>query len=664
MTRPLSFLPLFFFTFSIMAAATQTGPGTARPPDLNKININGEEYWQTPQEANPELSEDLVWTQWPPDSNFISDPKWYNAIGDDIITQRRVWAVPTESGQIDQFRQLLHEFPDKSSDMMFAAAMKGKPHVVRFLLDQGVSGTSSDEAQPLHAAAYHGQIECVRMLIEDGHVDPNVRGFDDGTALMRACRGQRMDVLSYLLSLPAIDINARQIPDGTGMSALDFAAGSGCLECVVALLKHAETHDTDQTALITTLSIEAAASSNMVDLLRLLLVKSGYLVPDANANTFPDNICSLTSSCLDCIEASFVRAVEHSATTTASFLYIYLTSLSADGGPNYPALSEHTYSELQTSLTLLAVENDPESTTQAIALFDMLHNMVFSSNSQFTTERTIQNRPIILNDAFFIAAQFNNLPFLKHIHSLYPEVNPNHLSTTVKPQCSTTLYTSAGSAHNDVVKWLFNTFPTILDPNIAAGKFANGPTPLWITVWNGHTDTAKLLLQLGGGPVDSMDPELETFHVDTQAADEDWVKVLPPAQQARDHQQQPLQQSLPLMPKQVVLLATKTSQLPASVHILSHATLIRELETQGIDSSVDAADETGILYDAAGNEMHYLRIHLTEADREWWSGIQLRKSDEELLTMESGSSCERELKPRPVSGGWQNVAKYMSSLDS
>ena len=662
MTRLLSFLLLFSSIFSIMTAATQ--PGIARPSDLNMININGEEYWQTPHEANSELSEDLVWTQFPPDSNFISDPKWYDALGDDMITQRRVWAVPTESGQIDQFRQLLHEFPDHGNDMMFAAAMKGKQHVVRFLLDQGVSGTSSDEAQPLHAAAYHGQIDCVRMLIEDGHVDPNVRGFDDGTALMRACRGQRTDVLNYLLSLPAIDITARQIPDGTGTSALDFAAGSGCLECVVALLKHAETQDNDPTALITTLTIEAAASSNKVDLLRLLLVNAGCPIPDSDTNTFADNICSLTSSRLDGIEASFVRAVTHSATTTASFLRIYLNSLSADATPNYPTLSEHTYVEMQTSLTLLPVENDPETTTQAIHLFNLLHTMLFSSDSQFTTERTLQDRPPILNDALFIATQFNNLPFLKHIHSLYPEVNPNHLSTTVKPQCSTTLYTSAGSGYDEVVKWLFNTFPTVLDPHIAAGKFANGPTALWITVWNGHIDTAKLLLQHGSGPVDSIDPELSPPHLDTQAADDDWIEALPPDQQARDGQQQPLQYHPRPLPSQIVLLATKTSQLPASVHILSDDTFTRQLGTQDIDSSIDDADESGTLYDGAGNEMRCLRLRLTEADREWWNKVQLRHSDEELLAMELAGGCKRDVKPRPVSGGWENVAKYMSSLNS
>ena len=662
MTRLLSFLLLFRFIFSIMTAATQ--PGIARPLDLNMININGEEYWQTPHEANPELSEDLVWTQFPPDSNFISDPKWYDALGDDMITHRRVWAVLTESGQIDQFRQLLYEFPDHGNDMMFAAAMKGKQHIVRFLLDQGVSGTSSDEAQPLHAAAYHGQIDCVRMLIEDGHIDPNVRGFDDGTALMRACRGQRIDVLKYLLSLPAIDITARQTPDGTGTSALDFAAGSGCLECVVALLKHAETQDTDPTALVTTLTIEAAASSNKVDLLRLLLVNAGCPIPDSNTNTFADNTCSLTSSRLDGIEASFVRAVTHSATTTASFLRIYLNSRSVDGTPNYPTLSEHTYVEMQTSLTLLPLKNDPKTTTQAIHLFNLLHAMLFSSDSQFTTERTLQDRPTILNDAFFVAAQFNNLPFLKHIHSSHPGVDPNHLSTTVKPQCSTTLYTSAGSAHNDVVEWLFNTFPTVLDPHIAAGKFANGPTALWITVWNGHIDTAKLLLQLGSGPVDSIDPELSSTHPDTHAADDDWIEVLQPAPQARDHEQQPLR-GYPLpMPPQIILIATKTSQLPASVHILSHASFIREQAMHGIDTSVDASDESGLLYDAAGNEMHYLRMFLAQTDSDWWNGIQLRLSDDYLFAMEYWSSCERDLKPRPVSGGWKDVAEYMSSLDS
>ena len=65
---------------------------------------------------------------------------------------------------------LLHEFPDRGNDMMFAAAMKGKPHVFSFLFGQDVSGTSSDEAQPLHAASYHGQVDCVWRLEECGRI--------------------------------------------------------------------------------------------------------------------------------------------------------------------------------------------------------------------------------------------------------------------------------------------------------------------------------------------------------------------------------------------------------------------------------------------------------------------------------------------------------------
>ena len=72
----------------------------------------------------------------------------------------------------------------------------------------------------------------------------------------------------------------------------------------------------------------------------------------------------------------------------------------------------------------------------------------------------------------------------------------------------------------------------------------------------------------------------------------------------------------------------------------------------------------GGLDDAAGNEMSYLRIHLTESHREWWNVIKLRKCDEELLVTEMEGSCKREMQPRPVSGNWENVAKYLSGLNT
>lgn len=197
---------MHLFVFHVVLLARVLLTMAIIPPEIfSMITINGEEYMPTPHELNPEFAEDMVWTSFPYNSLFLSDPEWYDAQGQDQITQRRIWGVRSESAQIDQFRQLIHERPERALDMMFAAAAKGKPHVVRFLLEQGVKasakGTDGDDMTlvPLHAAAYQGRFECVEILLEEGKLDVNTKDDMGGTALMRACWGKRPRLWSIYL---------------------------------------------------------------------------------------------------------------------------------------------------------------------------------------------------------------------------------------------------------------------------------------------------------------------------------------------------------------------------------------------------------------------------------------------------------------------------------
>ena len=179
------------------------------PKSFSMITINGEEYMPRPHEVDPNVSEDMVWTQYPLSNLFCSDPGYYDALGQDLIVQRRIWAIPTESGQVDQYRQLLHERPDRALDMIFAAAAKGKTHVVRFLLEQGVKATANEAEDddptlvPLHAAAYQGRLECVKILVEEGKLNLDTLDEIGGTPLMRASRGKHPDIVEYLLDAGA-----------------------------------------------------------------------------------------------------------------------------------------------------------------------------------------------------------------------------------------------------------------------------------------------------------------------------------------------------------------------------------------------------------------------------------------------------------------------------
>ena len=278
------FLCFALFTLSAMAAIP--------PKDISMITINGEEYMPMPHEVDPTVSEDMVWTHFPPSSLFISDPGYYDAMGQDLIVQRRIWALPTESGQVDQFRQLLHERPDRALNMMFAAAAKGKLQGVRFLLEQGVKATANEaegddpSLVPLHAAAYQGRLECAKVLMEEGKLKPDVLDDIRGTPLMRACWGKHPEIVKYLLDAGA-DLSVRQITPSehdSGTNAFEFAAGSGCVECARLLINHAEQLGIDTAKLVTSMALAAAAQSDDLDTLAFVLELGRYPRQDRHGN--------------------------------------------------------------------------------------------------------------------------------------------------------------------------------------------------------------------------------------------------------------------------------------------------------------------------------------------------------------------------------------------
>ncbi|KAK6219302.1 hypothetical protein LQW54_002290 [Pestalotiopsis sp. IQ-011] len=55
-------------------------------------------------------------------------------------------------------------------------------------------------------------------------------------------------------------------------------------------------------------------------------------------------------------------------------------------------------------------------------------------------------------------------------------------------------------------------------------------------------------------------------------------------------------------------------------------------------------EDKGRIKDAEENHMSYLVLNLEKEDMEWWDKIELRKSDEELLAMETnGRECKSDI---------------------
>lgn len=110
---------------------------------------------------------------------------------------------------------------------------------------------------------------------------------------MRACRGSSPDVIAYLLERGA-DMKVRRVVDGdtesseTGTNAFEFAAGSGCVECIGQLIEHGKRARIEVTQLANRMSLAAAAQSGNLDMLNLVLELGQYPRQDANGTWIPE----------------------------------------------------------------------------------------------------------------------------------------------------------------------------------------------------------------------------------------------------------------------------------------------------------------------------------------------------------------------------------------
>lgn len=578
----------------------------SRPTNLSKITINGEEYWPTPHEVNPNIPEDQVWTQYPPHELYLSDTEWYDAIGQDLIAQRRIWAIPSESGQVAAFEKLLADVPHRALDMMWAAALKGRPHVIRFLLGRGVRPmpveANGDDVTlvPFHVAAAQGHLDCVKIFVEEARLPPDTLDDLGGTPLMRACFKSQPEVVRYLLSKGA-DLTVRQTAspdDSPGTSVFEFAAGGNSLACVKALLYRAQELEIEPYSLATPLALEAAAQSEEPEMLDLMLELGKYPAVNRQGSDEQEDI-TLTDSMKEAIESAFLRALKAERWDSLKSLRPYIYSRSPEGSYNWTHLKDETLDALWNGI-LAAVENDGEG-NQALLIF--LGDILLQKNSRLLSPKFRERRSENIGDAFFWACRFGSVAMLRILSEKYEKVDVNYLSHRVAPLMSSGLYIAAGSGENEVVDYLFLEHGGLPNLHLGHGKFANGTTPLWVAIWNGRPETSKKLLGRRG-PVSELDDSIRT-------ATE--------------------------FPVTVVMTATMDYRAPVRLYLQDRWNKLFG-ETNG------TMEDKGRIQDANENHMSYLAMTLEKEDMEWWDKIELRKSDEELLAMETnGRECKSDI---------------------
>jgi ankyrin repeat protein len=121
------------------------------------------------------------------------------------------------------------------SNALQVAAARGSEAIVELLLDRGadIDAQGGLYGNALQAVAYKGHQRAARILT-NRHVDVNRKDFQGRLALHFAMRGNRLNMIEYLLSMGARADWTHT--DQQGRSALHFAASGGSVQAVKLVL--------------------------------------------------------------------------------------------------------------------------------------------------------------------------------------------------------------------------------------------------------------------------------------------------------------------------------------------------------------------------------------------------------------------------------------------
>ncbi|KAF4618373.1 hypothetical protein G7Y89_g14930 [Cudoniella acicularis] len=228
----------------------------------------------------------LPWAQ-----EYVDDPSWHDTAGRDIIDQRHIFYRYSRDEQKQMLKHVLEEFPTRKLKVLDKAAKAGLVDVVEVLLGLGVlektNITDDDEEKeeddedagkdvyPLHNAAYVGQFECVKLMIEKGKM--GIESLDEikATSLLNATSKGHLEIVNWLLEHGA---SPTPPPCTEGADIIQAAITSGNAAVLEALI--AARRKTEPNVALDPNILPSAAASGQEDMLRLVLSLLGYPTPE------------------------------------------------------------------------------------------------------------------------------------------------------------------------------------------------------------------------------------------------------------------------------------------------------------------------------------------------------------------------------------------------
>jgi ankyrin repeat protein len=584
---------------------------------------------------------------------WLEDYEYYDQLGRDPLQVKKIWRISDPEERVGKLEEILEKFPKQKHkrQMLFQAAKRGDEKVVRCILatgirpnpdipdaseedrsgsenvsnkdidsekvvdnDQKENGNNNDDkaggkehvtnddeetfsipdeddpsVAPLHMATVAGHLAIVKIFIEEAKLDIETRDEFGRTPLLAAAGPSKLEVLRYLLGQGA-DPTARTNTTGiakeylgefAGADALEFAAVHGELEVLQLLLEHPFygatrkrkfLEDAQPGVWVTPLAIKSAAGAN-VEALKLLLERGGYPMEEKDGKTKAE-LLSLREK--QAIAEATPVALESGDLESIKLLLSYQYPIDKDGKLLPFNVPEYLHKPFTWGTYHAVVSNRPDK-------FEYIKSFGIREHDTMCLDDLPEGQTINIQNLLEDAAEAGSVDCVKLLIDKYG-ADPN---AHRKPPGHKPLYMAAANGKTEMVKLLLEDYG--VDIHLGSGRYATGPTALWIAITlKGYGCIEQLLRR--GGPIDEIDDEI----FDAQE------------------------------PIDAILRASEPDGKP-EVHLMT---------TKRAEEYVRSACDNW-----RNPNQSYVRLQIAANDKEWMSSLKPRRADE--LLRETGARARK-----------------------